>query len=1322
MTNNQANWTPQQQAAIDARGDVFVSASAGTGKTAVLARRCVELITDPADPIDVSRLLVLTFTDAAAEEMRSRIGAELRRQYHLTPCQHLRRQILLIDAADITTIHAFCKRLISEHFYTLGLDPAFGIIDADEQRLIQTETLTAILEEGWNDSDLAPGMLSLLQLRPVRTGSASFLNHIPQLSAFLDGIVSRPDWYEHAHALAQPTHPTQTALAARQKKLLLTELQRCRVQLLHSQWLDQQQFRRHEGPSALGGHWSGQIRDQFLPPIDRCIAAIQADDLQTCRQIINNYTKPRWNNRPRWMTADLADTIKAPAKRAVAAFEALAFWALMNTDYESVIATPAAQQTQTLLELLRLFDRQYHIAKTELNRLDFADLEHCGLELLRSTANPQGHNLADRLRRRYRYIFVDEYQDINAVQQAILDRLTAGGNLFGVGDVKQSIYAFRGAEPRIFQQRLARASRHHHDSDHGLLIDLNINFRSRPGILHFVNHVFGRLMNASLAGIDYDDNAALKPPAANAADDSNDSPAAEPVVELHILDDSPSDDDTDNDAPDNNMKNSSAAPLPENLAIVTSAQRQAAVIARRIEQFVGSDDCPAMQIHDKQTGQSRPVSYRDIVVLMRSLAGQVSDFAEVLRLAGIPINCQSGAGYFQTTEITDCLSLLKVLDNPRRDIELAAVLRSPFFGLTDTDLARIRSDDQQNTPVGWVVNPPSAPNPVGLNPPSDLSPVGLNPPSDPQNTSQESVAAPCFYDAVRRCAAAGADPRLRQRLAQVLDQLGQWRSFARRSALPELIWQLYRSTGYLSFVAALPNGPQRRANLLKLHDRAVQFEGFAGSAQLGSLQKFVDFIEKLLEQGEDWAPAEPDSSAEDAVRIISIHKSKGLEFPVVFLAGLDKPFNKRDLTSDCLADADYALGLRIIHPQSHRKFTSLAHQVIAEQKRTALLAEEMRILYVALTRARDRLILTASDTADNCRQMLSAGDAETINALPDWQLRSCQSSWQWLLHTLADDELLQQSFETASGAAAADQPNTAHRLFSLTLYDRDRLDVISAAILAQKRSRFHAFKRSDLAATPDDLDPAVAARSHQLFAATRDSLSWRYPWQASAGLPAKSSVTALTHRADEFAPRDSSYALQRTPRVLDESAATSQPAARSIGTAVHLVMRTVELAQPIDLSSVRSVIADLRRRGAVTDQTARAIDASAIAAFFRSELGRTVLHSHDMVLREWPFTIAVPAAQFPATDVTVVSPGTEASGEDSVIVQGIIDLIIQHDDGLTIIDFKTDSVSRSHLDEYAARYYAQLGFYATAAARILKRPVRAKRLYFLTPGIAHQVP
>ena len=1247
MAEKKIKWTQQQKRAIGARGsDVLVTASAGTGKTAVLSGRCVNVVTDKSTCPDVWSVLVLTFTDAAAEQMRSRIAEQLRDAFSESRDPHLRRQLMLLQAADISTIHSFCKRLITEHFYKLGLDPTFRVIDADEAKLLKTEALERCIDWAWQQSNLTKSLEQLFYRRDLRT-TDGFPAKIIAMSEFLDGLVWRQEWCERTAALAEVTNLSTAELGRKQKQIIADKLQAIVSQLRHAQKLYESKI--------PDGNWTAKCEDTFVEPVEQCREFLKAGDWDRCAEQIRNFEKPRVN-KPKELPELIAELIQKTVRRAVDSFARLSELAVLNPDYLDKVSGSAGRQTKVLVELVKRFDWLYSQAKRAINCMDFADLEHYALKLLAdedsSAEKLQPSETALELRRRYKYIFIDEYQDINPVQEAILDLVSSDGNVFVVGDIKQSIYAFRGAEPKIFLKELKLASRDAKNAPDGLRVDLNANFRSAKGILDFVNKIFDRIMTSSFADVDYDESAKLRPAL---ADESKGTTTSDnkPIVEFHILDEQGKKEDLPDEQGDESADD-------ESLNIVSSRRRQAMMIAQRIRQMVGAETGrPEFQIYDKQQKQFRDVEYRDIVILMRSLAKKANDYVEVLRLAGVPVSCQAIAGYFEATEISDMLCLLKALDNPRRDIELAAVLRSPLFKISDTELAKVKIRSK----------------------------------TDEQPKS--------FYDCVAGYCENGHEEELAEKLKKSLEQIEQWRTLARRGDLADLIWQVYRQTGFLSFVSALANGRARRANLLKLHERAVQFEGFASNAGMPSLTRFVEFIEKLQKTGQDWSPAEVEAATGNAVRIMSVHKSKGLEFPVVFLAELESRFNKGDIQDDCLADARDTLGLQIIDRRSNSKLSSLAHQVIAEGKLSTALPEEMRILYVATTRARERLILTASQKQNSCRHIICNGFSFGDESIADWQLRSCQSPLEWVLYGLCDQKNLHTAFETGFADETVDDS-----LFSLKLYEQTEIEGLSNDVRKLRSGKSRQIKQSGKKLPRKRADT-------ELLSQIKGSLSWRYRFEQVPSLPAKQSVTQMTHRNDEYVKSDYSSVLERKPKAV-LSAETVD--GRLIGTAAHLVISRLDLAAPINKGAIEKTKEKLLVDGAITEAVAECIDAEPIVTFFQSELGRIVLDSENRVWREWPFTFAISAAEFSESSYEPRVPSDEV-----IIVQGIIDMLIQTPEGLAVIDFKTDNITAEEVAERAEFYRRQLELYGRAASEILKTKLLGRWLYFLTPGCEFEV-
>lgn len=1216
--------TPAQQRAVETIGrDVLVTASAGTGKTAALSQRCAARICDTAAPIDADRLLVLTFTDAAAEEMRSRIAAVLRQTARLTNDSRLRQQALLLDGAYISTIHAFCKRTLTEFFHAADVDPAFGILDPDEQRLLKSEVLRETLEQAWAEPSLADAMRTLFAGRRVQAGTGSFVDRIIPLSAFLDSVAGRQEFYARAARLNDAQDAAYAELIDQQRQIILRTLTQIRQRLEFAATLDSHYFD--------GGYITGHIRGKLLPEIETCRTLIEKGRLDLAAESIRSADLGRFPTRPKGSDEGTAKYVKSPAEYAIKKFKSLADFAALNPAYDTQLAGAVSLQSRTLLELVQRFDAAYTAAKRRRKMLDFADLEHHTLRLLETAPA-----VAQTLRQRFEHVFIDEYQDVNAVQQRILDLLSRGDNVFAVGDVKQSIYAFRQSRPEIFLSRLATAAESPQDDKMPLRVDMNDNFRSRAEVLNFVNALFGRIMTENVADMTYDQRAALKPRFAYTPFADGGHP-----VELYILDEDiiESSEDENDDSGQNVAEDFDAA------------QRQAAFIARRIRQMVGADGGKAeFDIYDRAANVYRPVRYGDIVILMRSLSHKANVYVETLRLAGIPINAQSVCGYFETTEIADCLNLLKTLDNPNGDIELAAVLRSPLFGVRDTELAQIRF----------------------------LSP-------------HTPTQKPSFYEAVCRYIESGSEPTLQSKLKAACKQLADWRRLAQHGSLSAVIDAALNEKGLLAFYAALPNGAVRRANLLKLHDRTIQFEHFRTSRPGMGLSRFVEFLEELRDNEQDWAPGQPDS-IENAVRIMSVHKSKGLEFPVVIAAELQTKFNTADQRGECLID-ELTIGLQAVVEGGRFRLSSAAHQVLAERKRRQTIAEEMRILYVLLTRAREKLILTACRKEDACRKQLTTAALMHPN-IEDWLISQANTHLDWLLAALADETTLHRLYATGFEHEFKDRS-----LFVASRIRRAELDALTESLLNSKRSM------QSIIAAPR-LSAAQKADHAAAYAALEASLGQTYPFAEATALCAKFSVSALTHAGDEFAAVDIAGAFETIPAAArSQLVQTGTMDRRQVGSATHLVFEHLPLDKPITTDTVAQTLAKLVGDSVIAPAIAEHIDVAGIAGFFETEPGQAALAAGAKTLREWPFTLGVDATEL----------GAKITGE-TVIIQGIVDLIIPSANGLVVADFKTDRIGdQTALQQRIDYHRTALNWYACAAERILKQPVISRWLYFAQP-------
>ncbi|MFA6186884.1 MAG: helicase-exonuclease AddAB subunit AddA [Phycisphaerae bacterium] len=1203
------NWTKNQKHAIEsASGDITVAASAGTGKTSVLSHRCVRVLSAADLCPDVSGVLVLTFTDAAAGEMNVRIAQCLKDAAARTGDLHLRKQLLLIDDADISTIHSFCKRVITQHFHRLGLDPAVRVMDADESKLIKAEVLEQIIELSWQD--LPDGMRLLLKDRVVAGGGRSFLNCIISISDFLDTVVSRDEFFDRAAAFNDSVMSASSEAVKNQKQIIIDRLKIFKEQFEWSLKLDEK---------ISDSHWKEQIAGECLPVITLAADFMQKDNFPAFIELLNSFDGFRWNDKPKGYDNEKKDLVLSSAKKAIEGFRNLSLLAIISDDYQHLVAGACSAQMKVLTELVKRFDRAYQQEKQRLGCVDFADLERYMLRLLceeQDIDSGKPSDIAIGLQKKYKYIFVDEYQDINPVQQKIIDLLSGSAKVFVVGDVKQSIYAWRGADCGLFVNRLNTAAGDKAKSR----IDLNENFRSRPGILNFVNAVFEKIMTASVAAIDYDENAALK-----ACNNSAVPTQTKPDVEFIIV----SDDSTEPQDDDN-----------ENAVSVSddAVNRRALVVAARIKKLI---EVEKFEVYDKAAGVMRPCRWGDVVILTRSMKERANNYVQILRSANIPVISDSSAGYFETTEISDMLSLLGVLDNPRQDIALAAVLRSPIFGITDTDFAAIKNYQKDKAD---------------------------------------------FYSALEFAADSRDDKKLGQRISDILACLDKWRTLARHGSLADLIWQIYSQTDYLAFVSAMPGGAQRRANLLKLHHRAIQFENFASSFNCISLSRFVGFLQKLLDAGGDWSPAEPDSSAIDAVRVMSVHKSKGLEFPIVILAETNRRFGGGGHSSDCITDGASTIGLKIIEHNSGAKLNSLAWQIIREKQRKQTIAEEMRILYVAMTRARDRLILTGAAKSQDCVKILSNAAMADSAGLPDGLIADAKSELDWLLMAFANSKKLNGHFKLPIEVNCIDE-----NLFDFRVCSVDEILQIEKQLSKSRpQSRYQQIK-SPIA-------------DEKMLAGIMKNLNWRYKFEKAAGIKAKQSITSLVRSAEaageQFASADYDFSFDSFEKLTDKQSSLV------VGSATHLVMQNIDL----DRIDVERTIKQLLEKGCIDKQTAGKIDKSAIEKFFNSDIGLLLQDKNNIIMREWPFTYAASAAD--------LYPDAGTIGDEKIIVQGIIDMLIKTPNGLIVIDFKTDRINQSQLQQRAERYAPQLKWYCKAAGEILGQKNTTGRLYFLATGLA----
>lgn len=1228
---SESRWTEDQEKAITTRNkNILVSAAAGAGKTAVLVERIIRLLLDTPNPPDVDRVLVVTFTNAAAHEMKERIAGALQKRREQNPDdKRLARQLLLLNKASISTLHSFCMEIIRHNYEQLvlpgdlALDPRFRVADETEITLLKLDVLEELFEDKYNGEEQL--FLDLVEGFGGERDDKLLQDLVLKIYEFSRSQPQPKVWLKEACSLFKAGIENDTVGV-----LFANLLESIRIPLEETLWKLEEAIKLASGPEGPSVYlpvlW--EDRDNLAAFIkndlewDRLhtfLEEITFKNLKACRGEVDENIKSRVQK----LRNEAKDTLKKIKQE------------YFSRSREELISdmNAMAPLMESLCVLVDDFNIELLKAKIEKNVVEFSDLEHFALKLLRQETEEGWvpSPLAHRLRNRYVEVLVDEYQDINNVQESILSSIKSDTNMFMVGDVKQSIYGFRLADPNLFLEKYHLFGRSQEQDER---IILACNFRSRSQIVDSVNFFFCQVFSLRLGGIAYDRDAQLVYAAGYPRESAEETLEMTGGIQLCLLESQGPEHDENNEHPGEEDQ-AKPAELDDNEDL-DALQMEARVVAGKIKGLLGK------KVWEKGSGQYRELTYRDVVVLLRSTRGVAPAFLEEFRRQGIPAYADIGSGYFAAQEVQLMLSLLKIIDNPRQDIPLAAVLRSAITGISAAELAEIRLKRPRGD----------------------------------------------FYDALRLAARKG-EGKEGGRLKEFLRKLHFWRTLSRRSSLPDLIWRLFSETGYYDYVGALPGGKQRQANLRALYNRAGEYE----STNLKGLFKFLRFLEKIQESNNDLGTARALGEREDVVRIMSIHKSKGLEFPVVFLAGLGRKFNQMDLQAEILIDKDLGLGPPWVDCVNRLKYPTLIKLAIKNKLKGELLAEEARILYVALTRARESLIMVGSikDLEKRVKKwsiVLSQEEWE----MPLSQVKGAGTYLDWIGPALLrhpDGEPLRELLGVTGGAIFKD----ADSHWDIQLMNRKAVQLtLREEAVSEDLERIR------------NLTPLLTEDENDSLAASR--LEWRYPYQSMTLIPAKLSVTEIKHRYQQLTQdQESSQTYGRLRQftkkpllLLEEGKLT----ASERGSALHLVLRHLDLTADLSELGLEEQITSLVGRNLLTGLQADSIDKGGLAAFFRGSLGKRIIKSTH-VMREVPFTLAVPAAE--------LYPRVDAENSGSLVVQGALDCLFWEGDYWVLVDYKTDMISRDTIPSFIERYRIQLQIYSRAVETILKNPVGEKILY-----------
>ena len=1208
-------WTREQQQVIDLRNkNILVSAAAGSGKTAVLVERIITRLTKDRKPVDVDRLLIVTYTEAAAGEMRERIGEAIEKALEEHPENvHLKKQEALIHTAKITTIHSFCLSVIREYFHTIDLDPGFRIADEGELRLLRRDVMQELLEAKYQEGD--EGFLRFVETFATGREDTKLEEIISQLYEFA-GSYPDPDAWLDGCAAAYRTGPDSEAMFM---KMAMQYIRNCLADVESLMDTAGQVCMEPDGP-----YMYEKTIEEDRETVQMLFAAKNYEEMYLAFSRMSPWVRLA-AGRDKTVDEQKKERVKGYRdawKKLIGEIRDSFFFQSpeeMRTDME--MCRPVMEE---LVTLVKEFQKALAEKKAEKNLIDFRDMEQFALKIL--TRKEDGILVPSEAAREYQDLFeevmIDEYQDSNLIQEAILtsvSRVSRGEyNLFMVGDVKQSIYRFRLSRPELFMQKFDTYSTTDGDLRR---IDLHKNFRSRAEVLEVVNSIFRQIMTKKLGKIESDDNAALYVGA-----DYQEMPGNE--TEILVIDTEADEEEEDKEA--------------GKAATETNRELEARVVAERIHGLMESQ-----KVWDSQMQSFRPVQYRDIVILTRSLAGWTDVFTRVLNREGIPAFAGSKEGYFGTLEIGWILDYLRVLDNFRQDIPLTAVLKSPFGGFHNEELARIR-EAYPECPFHEAV----------------LYAAGM---MEAKVEMQEEIPGEVL-----------------EKLEAVFEKLREFRRRMPYTAIHDLLWDIMKETGYRNYVAAMPGGEQRLANLEMLLTRAKSFE----ATSYKGLYHFVRYMEQLKKYDVDYGEAGIYDEQTNAVRIMSIHKSKGLEFPVVIVAGMGKRFNTQDIRNSVVIHPELGLGIDAVDTVRRTKCPTILKKVIQTETKLENLGEELRVLYVAMTRAKEKLIMTG--TCSKAAKKLASYEGRTITP--------GKTAGQMTFSDLADAS---DYFDWVLPAVVGLVPGepVVLRVVNISELVREETGREAADIL-EKEVFLKAVEERDAPIAEED--GAFAQRIAEQFA-------YQYPYEGEEQFQMKYTVSELKKRAvlpgdeqDEgafFVEEEDVIPL--VPKFLQEE---EELTGASRGSAYHKFLELLDFGRKYEGQELQRAAEAFCREGLLEEEMADCIRIPDMLHFLSTNVGKRMYAAAlaGKLYKEQPFVFGV--------DANEIYPGTD-SGE-LVLIQGIIDVYFEEEDGLVVLDYKTDKIRNGQ--ELVEKYQEQLHLYGKALEQMTQKRVKEKIIYSFT--------
>ena len=1263
-------FTPEQQRVIELHNsNILVSAAAGSGKTAVLVERIIRMICDGEHPADIDRLLIVTFTNAAAAEMRERIAAGITARLEADPGnEHIQKQSALLHNAQITTIDSFSLFLIRNHFNEIGLDPDFRVADEGEIKLLQQDVLAQLLEDAYA-GNFVPEALEQFHACVeyfCPGGRESVLEqHILNLSRYAGSFPWPEEWLEERKN--DYAAGDMEALVRSDYGQYLTE----RVNRTVEGCLEKLREVKRLCELPDGPYMYGELTDAEIEQLER---------LTSCNNLGEQAAKIPAVTFAR-LPSKKDDSVD-PAKRELAKAIRNSVKDTLSDLSESYFKTPlelAVEQGRACREPLRMlldlvleFDRRLLAAKQERHLIDFSDMEHYALQILlkREKVEETGDAGTDRTETKYRIvpsdvameyrqyfqeILIDEYQDSNLVQEYLLSAISGEAeghyNRFMVGDVKQSIYKFRLARPELFLEKYDT----YQETGDLCRIDLAKNFRSRIQVVDAVNDVFSRIMSREIGGIAYDDKAALYPGATY--------PAAEDPAygsEALLIRKPEKGEREESGTGEQHAKGAGALVDYDNVR-----QLEALAIAARIKQLKGS-----LKVMEKSTGELRPVRYSDMVILLRTTSGWDEEFKKTLEQQGIPVYITSKTGYFGALEVQELLQFLRVLDNPRQDIPLFGVMQSVFGGFTQEEIAQIRSGGEGHYRKRMTLYEAL----------KEVAQSGRTVEEGEETSAGES---------------AGEETELSQKADTFLQRIGHYRDLTPYTSIRDLLQQILDDYDYLNYVTALPAGSKRRANVEMLLTKASAFE----KTSYFGLFHFIRYMEQLEKYDVDYGEADTLDENADVVRIMSIHKSKGLEFPVVFVSGLSKRFNMQDANQSLIVDMDLGVAVDYVNPGRRIKNKTLRRAVLSAKMKEDSLAEELRVLYVALTRAREKLILTSvMDKADEKWELAQMTGQERLTYL---DFCEAGSYMDFLLPIL---------------------PKTGIAVKTLRTEDLAAEEIREQLRMGDRREQLRLVACGETPLTGD------AEENEQKLMRLRERFAYQYPYAGLQKLYTKTTVSELKIAAmaekDEaaFHTFEEKEVVPYIPGFRREQEKVSG-AVR--GNAFHRTMELLdftylftesglftgcpnnyeEYRRGLDKNRLQNRLEEFLQRETIslrlTEEYAKAVSLPKILNFLEQELAYRMWRAQEqgLLYREQPFVLGIDAKRL----------DPDLPEGEKVLIQGIIDVFFIEDGEIVLLDYKTDVIDS--LEALWNRYNVQIQYYEEALTKLMQMPVKERILY-----------